>query len=121
MFSKKTTEMIGRVEKARTADYNWVIVKYIEDRRYGWRRYIYTHNGRKISPLEAGTNEGSLRIVEAKKLLEDVELSSSEVVIGIDEGQFYPDIREAVDTWMKNETRPIREVTWKLRKTLCNF
>ena len=94
MFSEKSTEILRHVKRARIADIPCLIIKYSGDTRYGSGSYITTHDG---MTLNSGKN---LRIVEAKNL-SDVEVYEHELVIAIDEGQFYPDIVETVDRWMR--------------------
>jgi len=47
---------------------------------------------------------GHLRIFEARSLL-TVELSPEELDVGVDEAQFYPDLREAIAIWMAEGRR----------------
>ncbi|XP_076458175.1 thymidine kinase, cytosolic-like [Babylonia areolata] len=79
MFSGKTTELIRRLKRYRVAQYACLIIKYLGDTRYN-EEGVSTHD-RQILPA-VSTNE--LMPVLEKALQYDV--------IGIDEGQFFPDV-----------------------------
>ncbi|GFR91512.1 thymidine kinase [Elysia marginata] len=98
MFSEKTTEVGRRIKRARLGGLNCVFVKNAADVRYGAGPVIHTHDGGSFSTSPATGSLGRLRVVEAHNLL-DVELSPDELVIGVDEGQFYSDLRRALDFW----------------------
>lgn len=95
MFGEKTTEMTSQITKCVIAGEDAVIFKHQIDTRYITGNSIQTHGGRVIS---SGTiKRGILRIVTADKL---AALKFSERVVGVDEGQFYPDIVAAVKKWL---------------------
>ena len=81
MFAGKTTELIRRIQRAEKANLKCIIIKYSNDDRYS-NDCISTHDltMRKATP----TN----------KLTPLESLCSKFDVIGIDEGQFFPDIIE---------------------------
>lgn len=81
MFSGKSTELIRRLKRYRVAQYEVLIVKYDKDTRYD-DGGIATHCGQ------------SLPAVAASSLAELSEKAKDFDVIGIDEGQFFPDVVE---------------------------
>ena len=94
MFSEKTTELIRCLKRAIFAEIPCVAIKYHNDNRYGDNSALFTHGDLSLQEKKG------LRIIKAKKL-KDINLKPDEKVIGIDEGQFYPDLPEMVDKWMK--------------------
>ena len=81
MFSGKSTELIRRLKRYQIANYNCLIVKYAKDVRYD-ENSIATHD------------KQTLKAVSADKLRE-LKVNFDEYdVIGIDEGQFFPDLVE---------------------------
>ncbi|NXV03860.1 KITH protein, partial [Cettia cetti] len=82
MFSGKSTELMRRVRRFQLAQYRCLLVKYAKDTRYS-SSGVSTHDRRA---LPAG-------------LLKDVyQEALGAAVIGIDEGQFFPDIVEFCET-----------------------
>ncbi|KAK7111443.1 hypothetical protein V1264_011075 [Littorina saxatilis] len=79
MFSGKTTELIRRLKRFRVAQYACLIIKYSGDNRYD-NDGVSTHD-RQILPA-ISTNK--LTPVAAQALQYDI--------VGIDEGQFFPDV-----------------------------
>ena len=86
MFSGKTTEFVSRMRMASIAGQSALLIKNSKDNRYTDRDIITTH-----SELKQETTS-TIKIVQTIELLSLGDIS--EVVIGIDEGQFYPDIVE---------------------------
>jgi thymidine kinase len=72
-----------------------VFVGYAGDTRYGGEAGVHTHNP---AIRGAGALAGGVRAVKARKLLA-VALSDGDRCIGVDEGQFFPDLREALLRW----------------------
>lgn len=99
MYAEKTTEVGRRIRRARLAGLSCVFVKYAADDRYGAGPVISTHDGATIESQAATADLGRLRVVVARELAE-VDLAPDERDVGVDEGQFYPDLRAAVDRWM---------------------
>ncbi|NXU68615.1 KITH protein, partial [Horornis vulcanius] len=82
MFSGKSTELMRRVRRFQLAQHRCLLVKYAKDTRYS-SSGVSTHDRRA---LPAG-------------LLKDVyQEALAAAVIGIDEGQFFPDIVEFCET-----------------------
>lgn len=81
MFSGKSTELIRRLKRYQLANHECLIIKYANDVRYD----------------ESGIATHDRVVLPAISSLELESLSSRAVnysVIGIDEGQFFPDIVE---------------------------
>ena len=83
MFSGKSTELLRRVRRYKYAGKNCLVLKYSKDKRYS-ENDIMTHDL---------TN--SLPAINVSKL-SDISFDESNPydVIGIDEGQFFPDLYE---------------------------
>jgi len=81
MFSGKSTELIRRLKRYEIARYYCLIVKYAKDVRYD-HESIATHDQQTLKAISTD------KLKDLKVNLEDYD------VIGIDEGQFFPDIVE---------------------------
>lgn len=79
MFSGKSTELIRRVNRLNIAGRSILYIKHGSDNRYG-NMDLYTHDKR------------SVEAISATELMPIYAQASNYDVIGIDEGQFYPDI-----------------------------
>lgn len=82
MFSGKTTELMRRMKRYQIANHRCLIVKYAGDSRYDVENNVCTHDMQAMSAVKCT----SLQSVAARK--------DEFRVIGIDEGQFFPDIVE---------------------------
>ncbi|XP_047614538.1 thymidine kinase, cytosolic isoform X2 [Phacochoerus africanus] len=92
MFSGKSTELMRRVRRFQIAQYKCLVIKYAKDTRYSSN--FSTHDRNTMEALPAC-------------LLRDVAQEALGVsVIGIDEGQFFPDIVEFSET-MANEGKTV--------------
>ncbi|XP_053156664.1 thymidine kinase, cytosolic [Hemicordylus capensis] len=81
MFSGKSTELMRRVRRFQIAQYKCLVIKYAKDTRY-------STNG--VSTHDRNTMEA-----QSACCLKDVHQEAlGSAVIGIDEGQFFPDIVE---------------------------
>lgn len=81
MFSGKTTELFRRVKRYTIAEKRCLVIKYIRDTRY--------------SVEEAATHDKqTYAAVSASKLWDQIHVLPDYDVIGIDEGQFFPDLVE---------------------------
>ncbi|XP_054636016.1 thymidine kinase, cytosolic [Dunckerocampus dactyliophorus] len=81
MFSGKSTELMRRVRRFQIAQYCCLVVKYAKDTRYS-DTGMATHDNNTMEAIPANC----LRDVRS--------LAFQACVIGIDEGQFFPDIVE---------------------------
>lgn len=92
MFSGKTSEMRRRIQREQVAHRCCVVIKYAGDTRYSSGRTLLTHSRDSIDAIPASL---LLSLTEAD--LDGVD------AIGIDEGQFFPDLvdfcLEQVDTY----------------------
>ncbi|XP_047143822.1 thymidine kinase, cytosolic isoform X2 [Hydra vulgaris] len=79
MFSGKTTELLRRITRYSFARYKCLLIKYEKDIRY-------SNNG-------VSTHDQRVHEAVACTVLRDVKHLTKEFdVIGVDEGQFYPDV-----------------------------
>ena len=93
MFSGKSTELIRRLQRFKIARYNCLIVKYANDKRYTEDDAIATHDRQMLQAV----NATKLNDLKSKfNIVEDYD------VIGIDEGQFFPDIIEFAESMANN-------------------
>lgn len=81
MFSGKTTELIRRLKRFQFANHKCLIIKYKHDNRYSKQEEITTHDQQKMSAVTCV----KLNDLKGNTLLTQCS------VIGIDEGQFFPD------------------------------
>lgn len=104
MFSEKTSAIVRKIQRARIGGLDCVLIKNSRDNRYGEGPVLRTHGQEAYATTPATDDLGAQRVVEATNLL-DVELRENEHDVGIDEGQFYPDLRDAVDKWTREGRR----------------
>jgi len=81
MFSGKTTELMRRLKRFQIAKYKCLVVKYAKDVRYD-SSHLATHD------------QQTLPAVCATSLSQLTALTANYSIIGIDEGQFFPDTVE---------------------------
>ncbi|RLN48305.1 hypothetical protein BBJ29_001534 [Phytophthora kernoviae] len=81
MFSGKSTELIRRIRRYQHAKLECIIVKYLFDTRHS-EEMLSTHDKVLVEAMPVQT------LADVRSCLDDYE------VIGIDEGQFYPDLVE---------------------------
>ncbi|XP_062311904.1 thymidine kinase, cytosolic [Osmerus eperlanus] len=81
MFSGKSTELMRRVRRFQVAQYNCLVIKYAKDTRYS-EKGVATHD------------QNTMEAVPANQLGDVRSLALKACVIGIDEGQFFPDTVE---------------------------
>ncbi len=81
MFSGKSTELINTVRRYQHKNKRTVLVKYKMDNRYSDEDKVVTHDKQESPALKCNN-------------LSDIydQLVNYDV-IGVDEGQFYPDVR----------------------------
>ncbi|XP_063149393.1 LOW QUALITY PROTEIN: thymidine kinase, cytosolic [Candoia aspera] len=93
MFSGKSTELMRRVRRFQIAQYKCLLVKYAKDTRYCVNG-VSTHDRNTMEAMSAC-------------YLKDVQQEAlNSAVVGIDEGQFFPDIIEFCET-MANEGKTV--------------
>ncbi|XP_029007916.1 thymidine kinase, cytosolic [Betta splendens] len=78
MFSGKSTELMRRVRRFQIAQYKCLVIKYAKDTRYT-DKGMATHD------------RNTMDAVPANRLDDVKSLALQACVIGIDEGQFFPD------------------------------
>ncbi|KAK3090711.1 hypothetical protein FSP39_013954 [Pinctada imbricata] len=84
MFSGKTTELMRRMKRYQIANYKCLVIKYSKDDRYD-KSGIATHDRQTLPALPADQ-------------LSDIALEAENYeVVGIDEGQFFPDVVQFAD------------------------
>jgi len=89
MFSGKTTELQRRIRRYKVADHQCLIVKYLNDTRYS-ETGMATHDRQTMDAVPC-------------TLLDEVSPFVNEYdVIGIDEGQFFPDLVQHCEAWAKS-------------------
>ncbi|XP_051889120.1 thymidine kinase, cytosolic [Pristis pectinata] len=81
MFSGKSTELMRRVRRFQIAQHQCLLVKYAKDTRYS-KEDLATHD------------KFTMHAVSATKLSEIYQEALQSAVVGIDEGQFFPDCVE---------------------------
>ena len=85
MFSGKSTELIRRLQRFKIARYSCLIVKYANDKRYTKDASIATHDMQMLQAVNA---------TKLNDLKDNFNIVDDYDVIGIDEGQFFPDVVE---------------------------
>ncbi|XP_014254368.1 thymidine kinase, cytosolic-like [Cimex lectularius] len=81
MFSGKTSELIRRIQRYSFGRYKCIVIRYTHDNRY-CEDSIVTHDGYAITAIKT-TKLGLIK----NEII-------NYTVIGIDEGQFFPDVVE---------------------------
>jgi len=82
MFSGKSTRLIERIRKYTYKEKKTIMIKYYADQRYSEKSEVVTHDLMKYDSLNC------------KNLKDSIEVLKKYDVIGIDEGQFFPDLVE---------------------------
>jgi thymidine kinase len=104
MFSEKTTEMVSSVRRAAHAKKSGVIIKWLGDTRYENGDVVAAHSELRQKSTGESPSAAPIRVISAKRLC-DVDVT--EDVVGVDEGQFYPDLIEACTRWAGEGRRVI--------------
>ncbi|KAM5306898.1 thymidine kinase, cytosolic [Glossophaga mutica] len=84
MFSGKSTELMRRVQRFQIAQYKCLVIKYAKDTRY--------------SNLFSTHDRNTMEALPACRLRDATQEALGADVIGIDEGQFFPDVVEFSET-----------------------
>lgn len=106
MFSNKTSSMVKRVRYASYEGKSAVLVKYSKDTRYETGAVIAAHSELRQSSAPAGLRQAPIRVVAVEKLA-DVALADDELVVGVDEGHFYPDLVAQCELWANGGRRVV--------------
>jgi thymidine kinase len=94
MFSGKTTELMRRLKRYQIANQECLVIKYAKDSRYDAEAELTTHDMQKIEAVPT-------------LILTDLRNRAANYsVIGIDEGQFFPDIVAFAET-MANDGKVV--------------
>ena len=90
MFAGKSTELVRRLARHERANRRLLVAKYKHDTRYSLDPTISTHDKADILSARPCKTLSELSTIEANKY-------RPADVIGIDEGQFFPDLVEFCD------------------------
>jgi len=82
MFSGKSTRLIETIRKYVYKNKKTIMIKFIGDQRYTKKSEVVTHDQIKYDSIDC------------KNLTESFDLLKDYDIIGIDEGQFFPDLVE---------------------------
>lgn len=106
MFSEKTTEMMSRVRRAAYAGSPALILKFRGDCRHGAdAEVLTTHADARQASSPGDDAAAAIRVVAVSTLAESAAFP--EMVVGIDEGQFFPDLVECCERWAASGRRVI--------------
>ena len=85
MFSGKSTRLIGQIRKYTYKAKKTIMIKFFADKRYSEKSEVVTHDLLKYDSIDC------------KNLRDHFEKIKNYDVIGIDEGQFFPDLVEVCE------------------------
>ena len=85
MFSGKSTRLIGLIRKYTYKAKKTIMIKFFADKRYSEKSEVVTHDLLKYDSIDC------------KNLREHFDKIKAYDVIGIDEGQFFPDLVEVCE------------------------
>ena len=92
MFSGKTTELMRQIKRFESIGKSVLVINHTLDTRYS-NDAIVSHSGTKTSAVMVSK-------------LQDVKSPESDI-IAIDEAQFFPDLFEAVMTWVERQRKTV--------------
>ncbi|KAF6200849.1 hypothetical protein GE061_005296 [Apolygus lucorum] len=79
MFSGKTSELLRRIRRYQLCNYKCLLIRYSKDVRYS-DKMVVTHSGLAMNAAKTAFLENVCQFAEESE------------IIGIDEGQFFPDL-----------------------------
>lgn len=88
MFSGKTTELLRRIKRYEVAAYSCLVIKYEHDKRYS-DDGVATHDRQ------------TFKAISCSRLQDVVNIAVKYEVVGVDEGQFFPDVVEFCEKMAK--------------------
>ena len=88
MFAGKTSELMRKIKRHQLAQKKCLVINYHADSRYTSESKVISHDKISIDAIKV-------------KSLSDITSKQTDLVevIGIDEGQFFPDLIEKSETW----------------------
>ena len=106
MFSGKSTELARRIRRHKIANARVLVVKYAGDTRYenecvGEESQDGTPRMSSLKSRVITHDRVSLPAVPLRTLAQMDNVVGNFDVVGIDEGQFFPDLHEACDRWAR--------------------
>jgi thymidine kinase len=113
MYSSKTTRLVEVYNKCKFCNISIAVINHTIDNRYD-EQLLSTHDQIKIPCIKTERLmdlwlDSSINILEddisgISRIKEIFQISRSEVIL-INEGQFFPDLKEFVDYLLKNEKK----------------
>jgi thymidine kinase len=107
MFSGKTTELVRRVRREALAGAPALVIKWADDNRYEEGSVIAAHSEIRQGSAPGSEQCAAIRVVMARRLADVGGVGAGGTVIGVDEGQFYPDLLAQCELWARNGNRVI--------------
>ena len=96
MYSGKTSELIRECRRCLTINKNILAINYAADNRYFTDNYIASHNLEKISCTK----------VNKLSEVDENTINNCEYIF-IDEGQFFPDLKQYVLKWCEEYNKHV--------------
>jgi thymidine kinase len=90
MFSGKSTELIRRIRLLKKINKNVLVLKPIIDTRYFCDK-ITSHNFESVE----------CKVLNRLSEMSDLEISEYHTIV-IDEGQFFPDLKDTITKWLES-------------------
>ncbi len=100
MYARKTSSVLDAVRRYAFAGRDCLLIKYEGDTRYEEGDIVTTHSDTRQKTDARAENKGAIRVVSAWRL-DDIAagVRPEEKAIGVDEGQFFPDLVEWCTAW----------------------